>query len=130
MRAFNAYRRTSVESAPNEELVVLLVENAVQRIDRADAHMEANDRAAWNRELHFVRAIFLELLGAFDADAPPEIAGPVCTTYRWILHHAQTAARTGDRAELARVREVVATMSDTWSRALRVHRGEASPEAA
>jgi flagellar biosynthetic protein FliS len=130
MRAVNAYRRSSVENAPNEELIVLLVENAVQRIDRADGFMQAGDRSEWNRELHFVRAIFLELLGAFDADAPSEVAGPVCTTYRWIIAHAQIAARDGDRAELARVREVAATMLDTWTRALSVHREGPAPEAA
>jgi flagellar biosynthetic protein FliS len=124
MRGFSSYKRNNIESAPNEELIVLLVEGALHRIDRADAAMAEGNRSAWTKDLHTARAIYTELLGAFDPDAPPELSGPVCNTYRWLILHLVQADRNGDRAKLSEIREVAVTMVETWTRALRIHRGE------
>jgi flagellar biosynthetic protein FliS len=124
MRALANYRRTSVESASNEDLVVLLLEAAVQRQHNADAAMVAHDRSAWNKEIHVARAIFMELLSAFDPETPAEVLAPMAATYRWLIHHLTEAARNGDRVRLEQTLEVSGTVLDTWTRALKIHRGE------
>ncbi|MFN7142988.1 MAG: flagellar export chaperone FliS [Myxococcota bacterium] len=128
MRGIANYRRTDVESAPREELVVLLFAAAVRREETADAAMARGDRSAWNAELHVARAIFLELLQALDPATPSAVADPLRTTYRWLVHHLTVAGRDGDRARLAEVRRVTAGLHDTWARALAIHRGEAPAE--
>lgn len=130
MRGIASYRRTDVESAPKEELVVLLVAAAVQRADAADAAMARGDRSAWNAELHVARAIFLELLHALDPATPAAVADPLRATYKWLVHHVIVAGREGDRERLAEVRRVTAGLHDTWARALAIHRGEAPAEGA
>jgi flagellar biosynthetic protein FliS len=122
MRAIASYKRTAIESAPNEELVVLLCEAAVMRADRADAAMERNDRGAWLGEIHVARAIYLELLQALDPTAAPNAINAMRDTYRWLLHHLTEAGRTGDRERMGEVRRVATTVHDTWSRAVSIHR--------
>jgi len=129
MRAIASYKRTAIESAPNEELVVMLCEAAVRRAEKADAAMERNDRRDWLAEIHIARAIYLELLQALDPTEAPNALNSMRDTYRWLLHHLTDAGRTGDRARMAEVRSVALTVYETWSRAVNIHREGAEAEA-
>lgn len=129
MRAIASYKRTSIESAPNEELVVLLVEAALRKEDAAVDAMRVGDRTVWLRELHTARAIFVELATALDPKGDPLTVGALRDTYRWLLHHLLEAGRTGDLVRMAEVRGVTDTLRDTWTRALRIHRREDVEEA-
>lgn len=124
MRALQAYRRTNIESAPNEELIVMLVEAALRREAAADAAMEAGDRTGWLLEIHGARSVFVELLVALDPSTQPEVAKTLSDTYRWIMHHLTEAGRTGDRERLGQVREVTDTVRTMWANAVRIHRGD------
>lgn len=124
MRAIASYRKTNIESAPNEELIVMLVEAALRREDAADAAMERKDRTGWLMEIHGARSVFVELLVALDPTAQPDVARALADTYRWIMHHLTESGRTGDRARLAEVRNVTETVRVMWTNALRIHRGD------
>ena len=125
MRAIASYQRATIETAPNEELVVLLCEAAVRRSDNADAAMERGDRTGWLAEIHVARAIYLELLQALDPTAAPTMANAMRETYRWLLHHLTEAGRTGDRARMTEVRRVATVVCNTWTQAVGIHRGDA-----
>lgn len=118
MRGIRGYERTRIESASNEDVLVLLLEGAVDRCRQADAAMEGGDRSLWNKHLHTVRAIFLELQMALDPAGGPELLTHLRNTYAWILHHSTEAAKTGDRQRLAEVQRVVEVMYTTWSQAV------------
>ncbi|MDP2307118.1 MAG: flagellar export chaperone FliS [Pseudomonadota bacterium] len=127
MRAIKSYQRTNIESAPNEELIVMLVEAALRREVAADAAMARGDRTGWLTEIHGARSVFVELLVALDPTAQPEIAKALSDTYRWILHHLTEAGRTGDRVRLDEVRAVTDTVRTMWTNAVRIHRGDVDP---
>ncbi|MES2640686.1 MAG: flagellar export chaperone FliS [Myxococcota bacterium] len=127
MRAIDSYRKTNIESAPNEELIVMLVEAALRREDAADAAMVRKDRTGWLMEIHGARSVFVELLVALDPTTQPEVAKALSDTYRWIMHHLTEAGRTGDRARLGEVRKVTDTVRTMWTNALRIHRGDTDP---
>jgi flagellar protein FliS len=122
MRGVQSYARQRAESAPPEDVLLLLLEGALDRVRQADEAMEAKDRVLWNKHLHTVRAIFIELTSALDPSLAPEIATNLRNTYSWIIHHSTEAARAGDRGRLAQVRDVVQIVYDTWSQAVQIQR--------
>lgn len=122
MRAVQNYARQRAESAPPEDILLLLLEGAIDRVRQADEAMVANDRSLWNKHVHTVRAIFLELTTALDPSLDVSLATNLRNTYAWIIHHSTEAARAGDRERLAEVGRVIQVVYDTWSQAVRIQR--------
>ena len=118
MKGIAAYSRTRVESAPNDQLLVMLLEKAMEKETLAMVAIAAGDRVTWNAALHHTRAIFIELLAALDGEPAPALAQAVSTTYRWSIHQLTVAARTGDATLVERVREATATLHSAWSAAV------------
>lgn len=122
MRGIQSYRKSSVEGARQDELLLMLVETLVLRIERADAAMEAGARSEWNEHLRVSREILLELRTALDHALAPEITDGLDRTYRWLVFHLVAAGRTGDRERLAEVRRVAGVVLHTWTEAVRMAR--------
>ena len=125
MRGLRGYARARVDAATSEDVLVLLLEGAVERCRQADFAMEDGDRSLWNKHLHTVRAIFLELQMALDAEGDPSLITNLRNTYAWIIFHSTEAAKSGDRARLAEVLRVVEMMYGTWTQAIAIAREEA-----
>ncbi len=122
MRGVQSYARQRADSAPPEDVLLLLLEGALDRVRQADEAMVARDRGLWNKHLHTVRAIFIELMSALDPSLAPEIATNLRNTYSWIIHHSTEAARNADRERLAQVGNVVQIVYDTWAQAVQMQR--------
>lgn len=119
MAGVSAYRKTDLACASNEDLLLRLLEAAVQHEAKADYAMAEGRRTDWLHHIHMARAIVIELVSAFDRDAPAEVAVPILTSYRWIIHHLTEAGRTGDRERMARVQETTESLLATWTTAVR-----------
>lgn len=124
MNPIRNYKRSSIENAPNEDILVMLVREAVRREVEAGRCIEAKDRMGWIEHIHVARAIFIELRMAIDPETPPELAGSLRNTYAWCIHHLNEVSRTGDLATLAEVQRVTELVADTWMRAVQMARGE------
>ena len=75
-------------------------------------------RSAWSAEIHNCRAIFLELVGAIDAEIAPEIAKNLQQTYGWCLHHLQEANKVGSADQVRSVLRVTELLHSTWIQAV------------
>jgi flagellar protein FliS len=122
MRGVQNYARQRADSAPPEDILLLLLEGAIDRVRQADEAIVANDRGLWNKHLHTVRAIFIELTTALDPSLDPALATNLRNTYGWVIHHSTEAARNGDRERLAEVGRVVQVVYDTWAQAVQIQR--------
>ncbi len=117
MHGIAAYNRTTT-NAPNEQLLLMLLEQAIRNQNRAIACMEEGNRTAWAAEIHNCRAIFLELVGSLDTSMAPEIARNLQQTYGWCLHHLQEAAKTGNADTVRSVLRVTDLLHSTWVEAV------------
>lgn len=117
MHGIAAYNRTSTNS-PNEQILLLLLEQAIKNQNRAIAAMEEGNRTAWATEIHNCRAIFLELVGSLDTSMAPEIARNLQQTYGWCLHHLQEASKTGNAETVRSVLRVTDLLHSTWAEAV------------
>lgn len=118
MHGIAAYTRTATQAAPNEQILLMLLEQAIRNQNRAIAAMEEGNRSAWAAEIHNCRAIFLELVGAIDADVAPEIARNLQQTYGWCLHHLNEANKTGSTDTVRGVLRVTELLHSTWVQAV------------
>lgn len=118
MHGIAAYNRTNTQAAPNEQILLMLLEQAIRNQNRAIAAMDEGNRTAWAAEIHNCRAIFLELIGAIDSDVAPEIARNLQQTYGWCLHHLHEANKTGSADTVRGVLRVTELLHSTWVQAV------------
>lgn len=124
MNAIASYRRSQLENAPNEDLLVMLLNEAVRREELVAEAISAGDRIGRIAHVHVARAIFMELRMALDVNTPPELAIPLRDTYAWCVQALTEVAHTGDLVRLAQIQKVTALLEDTWTRAVGLTRGE------
>jgi flagellar biosynthetic protein FliS len=124
MRGIHSYRRSTIEGATNEELLILFIERVITLEEEADGAMERGDRRAWQDAIHKARGIFVELRTFLDHSLAPEITANIDRTYAWCIHHLTASAKDGDRTLLAEVRRVTGLLHTTWVDAVRLARKE------
>lgn len=127
MHGIAAYTRTTTQAAPNEQILLMLLEQAIRNQNRAIAAMEEGNRSAWGSEIHNCRAIFLELVGAIDTDVAPEIARNLQQTYGWCLHHLNEANKSGSPDGVRGVLRVTELLHSTWVQAVQKWYDENTP---
>lgn len=139
MKGIAAYSRTRVDSAPSDQLLVMLLEKVIEKLGVARAAVEAGDRPVLIAALNHCRAIYFELLRALDVPAAPEVGEPLANTYRWCINQllevgklpdpkvppsvAASARREGDLAAIQRLEDVTRTLHTTWAEALAIRDG-------
>lgn len=122
MSAIASYRRTLLEHASNEDLLVLLVGEAVRREALAAECIATGDYDGLVAHVHVARAIFMELRLAFDPAEAPHLARSLLDTYGWCIHHLTAVVRTRDPAVMAEIQRVTAVVEETWSKAVEIAR--------
>ncbi len=118
MNPFQSYRQNSVQTASNEQVLLMLLEAAINDQVEAVEAMEKHDRAGWINRIHHCRSIFVELMSALDHEAAPAITRNLHLVYAWCLHHLNQAQRTGNVDTMANVHRVTCSLYSTWSEAL------------
>lgn len=127
MKGLAAYRSNRVHSAPNEQLVVMLFETAIHRLQRAREAMNSNHRGArveWLEDLGTVRSIYMELLAALDMEVAPELTRSLGATYAWVVRRLSEVGKTGDSAGVDGIIRVTDTLLGAFSHAVASVDGE------
>lgn len=118
MNPFQSYRQNSVQTASNEQVLIMLLEAAINDQVEAVEAMAKQDKAEWINRIHHCRSIFVELMSALDHEAAPAITRNLHLVYAWCLHHLNQAQRTGNVDTIANVHRVTCSLYSTWSEAL------------
>ena len=118
MNGIRAYRSNKVQTAPNEQVLLMLLETAINAQSNAAEAMEQGDRPAWNKEVGHSRAIFIELMGALDHKVAPSLTRNLHMVYAWAIHQLTEAAKTGNVETLFTVHKVTCTLYHSWLEAV------------
>lgn len=132
MKGLAAYRSNRVFNAPNEQVVVMLFETAIHRLERAREAMvsgHSGARIAWAADLGHVRAIFIELNGALDREAAPELTANLGLTYAWVVHRLAEVGKSGVPAEVDQLIKVTDTLLGAFRHAVQIGVDEPVAEA-
>lgn len=112
----DAYRRTQVETASPEQLVVMLYDGAVRFADQAVAALRSGRGEAAHNALQRAQAIIEELAGALDLDVAP-FAGRLQNLYQYMLRRLAQANLKKDAAAAGEVAEMLRSLRDAWREA-------------
>lgn len=125
-----SYRTNNVETAPPEQILILLLEKLVYRLEQLEKAIPAKDWTTVQTEAKQSRLIFLELIGALDHSVAPEISSNLQALYTWCIHHLTDAVREADLQRLSKVKSVVVHLHQTWTQAVRKAQAQPAPERA
>jgi flagellar secretion chaperone FliS len=117
MRGYGSYKASSTKNAPKYQVVTMLFQEAVKRLNRA-ASSEKTD-ATWLGDLHHCREIFLELSNGLDPSAAPELCQHLAPLYSWCIDELIAAGVENSPERAKNVLRVTRTLLDGWTSALK-----------
>lgn len=111
MTGVRRYAASRIRAAPPIEVVRLLLEEAVRRLNRVA------DDARRLEDVHHVRAILVELDSALDRGAEPVLVERLAALYAWCQAELLAIGRERSAARVPGVRKVLVTLLEAWHQA-------------
>ncbi len=109
-----AYRESSVLSAPPEALVVMLYDGALRFLFQAAVLMREQQIEPTHRKLRRAEDIILHLRDTLDMEQG-EIADRLHAIYMFCLRHLRQARFDQDPAKVEQVRELLSELREAWA---------------
>ena len=109
-----AYRESSVMSAPPEALVVMLYDGALRFLFQAAVAMRERQIEVAHRKLRRAEDIILHLRDALDMEQG-EISERLHAIYVFYLNHLRQARLDQDPTKVEQVRAMLAELREAWA---------------
>lgn len=116
-----AYRKTQVETASPEALILMLYDGALKFIGQAEIAFEEQDLEQISNLLLRIQAIFAELLTSLDKEKGGEIATNLERLYVFFLEKLGDANVKKDPAPMLEIKPLVQNLRNTWELAMQKH---------
>jgi flagellar protein FliS len=121
--AFKAYRETRIKTASGGQLIIMLYEGAVQRLDNAMELLRLNAGSKRDpsrieeigKSIIKTQEIITELMVSLDFDVGGEIAKNLFGLYTWFNKELLDAHVNGDSAKIKVVRDMIDDLRKTWT---------------
>lgn len=124
--AYQKYKKTSIESASKEKLLLMMYEGAIKFIKRAIIAIDDNDLAGKGQNIGYAFDIIMELNNTLDHEVGGEIATNLEQLYMFITDQLTKANVAGDKQPLEDVLKILETLHAGWSEAIeKLKKGEA-----
>ena len=120
----NAYLRTRVMTASQEELRLLLLEGAVRFLRQGIEGLEARDYERSYNGISQCRAIVTELLTSVRPDLAPDLVEQIRSLYSFFYTELVDASFQRDAARLRKVLDLLEFERETWTLAMEKARRE------
>ena len=92
---YQAYQTNAIQTAPPEQLVVMLYDGCLRFLRRAEAAAAAGERPRMTEGVSRATAIIMELNATLDMERGGEIAGNLRSLYFFLHRHLIDASREG-----------------------------------
>lgn len=120
---FSAYKKTSINTATNEEILLMLYQTAINHTKKAIKAIENYDIKSKAKHIDRVQAIVIELNEGLNFDVgkgeEANIAYDLSSLYDYIIGACTEASIQLDSRPLHSVYEVLLTLYDGWSEAVK-----------
>lgn len=115
------YLKTRIDTASQPQLLVMLFDGAVNKLNLAKKAIDAKDIDASHQELTKVQKIFTELMVALDMEKGGELAVELFRIYDFIYHHLVQANIKQDTKFVDEVYPIVENLRDAWREAVMMY---------
>jgi flagellar protein FliS len=120
-----AYRKTQIETASPEALILMLYDGAIRFIGQAEIAFEEKNIEQISNLLLRIQAIFTELLTALDKDKGGEIAVNLERLYVFFLEQLSEANVKKEVKYLLEIKPLIIDLRNTWEQAMQKHQNSA-----
>lgn len=117
---YNKYKKTAVESASQEKLLLMLYEGAIKFVKRAIIAADNNDIPGRCENITKAYDIVLELMNTLDFKVGGEVAENLEQLYMFITDELARANITGKIDHLKNVLKILETLYDGWKEAVEI----------
>ncbi|MEF8982571.1 flagellar export chaperone FliS [Thiohalorhabdus sp.] len=128
--SIGAYRRTQVETARPEEVLLQLMEKAVRHARQGQARGEAKDPVGAREHAVRLLNIVTELDGSLDREQGGELVEELQALYAYLIREISEGNRKGEFERLADVESVLRTLYQGWKDAVAELQEQAGDNAA
>lgn len=115
---FGIYKKTSVETASKEKILLMLYEAAIKNCKKAMESIEKNNAARKGEYIARMQDIVIELNSSLDFEVGGEVAQELSALYDFILHASSQANMNFDSRPLKDSLDILNTLYDGWKQAV------------
>jgi flagellar protein FliS len=116
---FGAYKKTSIETASKEQVLLMLYQAAIKNCKKAIESIETNDLKGKGEYIGKLQDIVMELSNCLDFEVGGDVAKELASLYDYILHSSTQANINIDTKPLKGVLSVLHTLYSGWSEAIK-----------
>jgi flagellar protein FliS len=116
-----SYRKTQVDTASPEGLILMLYDGALRFMGSAEESFEKKDCEGINNFLLRVQAIITELLTSLDKDRGGEIAKNLERLYLFFLEKLTEANIKKDPEPMRQIKPLIEDLRNTWAEMIKQH---------
>ena len=133
-QAYNAYKKASVNTASQAELVVLLYEGAVKRLASAsskfgpDGKLPVANIESFSADVLRAQEIITELQVSLDTDKGGEIARNLMALYIFFNDQLRSANISKNKEKIDSVLNMMSQLTDSWRQAVEKSNGTVSAQ--
>ncbi len=134
-QAYNAYKKASVKTASQAELVVLLYEGAVKKLTSAsskftpDGKLPVANIESFSSDVLRAQEIITELQVSLDMEKGGEIARNLMSLYLFFNDQLRSANITKNKDKIDSVLNMMSQLTESWRQAAESSNGTVSSQA-
>ncbi|MBF0498595.1 MAG: flagellar export chaperone FliS [Candidatus Riflebacteria bacterium] len=117
----DSYKKTQIESASPEMLILMLYDGALRFMGQAEEAFAEKNTERINNFLLRVQAIITELLASLDKEKGGEIAKNLERLYLFFLERLAESNIKKDPAPLKAIKPLIEDLRNTWAEAMKIH---------
>ena len=114
-----AYKKTSVETASKEQILLMLYQAAIKNCKKAIEAIEQKNIAKKGEFIGKMQDIVVELSNSLDFEVGGDVAKELASLYDYILYSSTQANIKIDKSHLEGCLRVLNTLYDGWTEAIK-----------
>lgn len=114
-----AYKKTSVETASKEQILLMLYQAAIKNCKKAIEAIEVKNVAKKGEYIGKMQDIVVELSNSLDFEVGGDVAKELASLYDYILYSSTQANIKIDKTHLEGCLKVLNTLYDGWTEAIK-----------
>ena len=119
-----AYKKTSVQTASKEQILLMLYQAAIKNCKKAIQAIEDQKVAQKGEYIGKLQDIVIELNNSLDFEVGGDVARELSSLYDFVLYSSTQANIHKDKAPLEGCLNVLNTLYDGWSQAVKSLKSE------
>lgn len=118
------YKKSQVETATPEQILILLYDGAIQYLNKAKIGMEHEDKEMIHNNLIACQNIILEFMNTLDMELGGDLAQNLYNLYNYLYKTLVSANMQKDEKKVDEVLKHLKNLRETWQKAIAISNSE------